>query len=154
MKDLSISRIGSIFADALAEVVATTTGFSFDTVQPESGSGFDELIGFIGLNGNNQGIVFISASESTMRIICSYMTGISENELKINDLEDGLCELVNMTAGSAKLRFNSTDQTYTLSPPFLLHGRDINISTKKRVQFNSWYLGNENISLKLKLVFY
>jgi len=158
-----IDKIGFIFADALKEVISTTTGFSFEISSKCSSSesnsekhdfDFDEIIGLMSLNGKNHGMVFISAEETAMRIICSFMTGIPKNELTKNDIEDALCELVNMTAGNAKLRFNATEQSYSLSPPFLFRGENISVTTKKRVSVISKVLGNSEISIKLRVVFY
>jgi len=158
MQAFSKDWISSIFADALKEVISTTTGFSFDISSQENDSGFNEITGLMSLNGKNHGMVFISADEAAMRVICSFMTGISKNEITRNDMEDGLCELVNMTAGSAKLRFNAAEHAaehaYSLSPPFVLRGKNMSIITKKRVNGISMVLGNGEISIKLKVVFY
>jgi len=154
MKTLSIDSISSIFAGALSEIIAKTTGLTFDISPPEENYGFDEMTGFINLAGKNHGMVFISAKEEAIRLICSLMTGVSKSEITGKDIEDTLCELVNMTAGSARLRFNTAEQTYTLSPPFLIRGENMSFITKKRVNVISMVLGNEEISIKLKIVFY
>ena len=154
MSTFSNDLIGSIFADALKEVISTTTGFSFEISSQEYDSGFEEMTGLMSLNGNNHGMVFISADETAMLRICSFMTGLHDNEITVKDVEDALCELVNMTAGSAKIRFNTTDDEYSLSPPFVLRGNNMSIITKKRVNVISMTLGNGEISIKLKVVFY
>ena len=154
MSTISKDRIGSIFADALKEVISITTGFSFEISSGEYDSGFNEMTGLLSLNGNNNGMVFISADERAMRRICSFMTGLHDNDIAVKDVEDALCELVNMTAGSAKLRFNTVDDAYSLSPPFILRGNEMTIIAKNRVNVISMALGNGEISIKLKVVFY
>jgi len=154
MSNFSKDRIGSIFADALKEVISITTGFSFEISSEEYDPGFEEITGLMSLNGKNNGMVFISADERAMRRICSYMTGLHDNDIAVKDIEDALCELVNMTAGSAKLRFNTSDDAYFLSPPFVLRGNNMSMITKKRVNVISIALGNGEISVKLKVVFY
>jgi len=154
MSTFSKDMIGSIFTDALKEVITTTTGFLFEISSQEYDSGFEEMTGLISLNGNNPGLVFISADEKSIRRICSYMTGLHDNDIAVKDVEDALCELVNMTAGSAKLRFNTADDAYFLSPPFVLRGNNMSMITKKRVNVISMALGNGEISIKLKVVFY
>jgi len=154
MSTFSIDQIGAIFTDVLMEVISTTSGFSFNLSSTEYDSDFDQMIGIVNLNGRNQGNVFISAGEHTMRVISSFMTGISQDELTMDDMEDALCEIVNMTAGNAKLRFNDAEQLFTLSPPFLIRGKDMSITTKKRVSIISRVLKNEELSVKLKVVFY
>jgi len=154
MITISKDRIGSIFADALKEVISKTTGFSFEISSEEYDSGFEDITGLMSLNGKNHGMVFISADERAMRCICSFMTGLHDNDIAAKDIEDALCELVNMTAGSAKLRFNTADDAYFLSPPFVLRGKNMSITSKKRVNVISMTLGNGEISIKLKVVFY
>jgi len=154
MSTFSMDKIGSIFADALKEVITTTAGFSFEISSQEQDSGFEEMTGLMSLNGNHHGLVFLSADEIVMRRICSYMTGLHDNDIALKDAEDALCELVNMTAGSAKSRFNTADDAYTLSPPFILRGNNMSIISKKRVNVISMVLGNGEISIKLKVVFY
>jgi len=154
MNAFSIDQLEPIFTSALSQVISTTTGLSLDALPSEYDMDFDKMIGFMSLNGKNQGIIFISAEETSMRLICSFMTGISVNEITVNDMEDALCELVNMTAGNARLRFNDTEQVYTLSPPFLIHGQNMSIAAKKRITVISKILRNEEISVKLKVIFY
>ena len=150
----STDRLGFIFADALAEVVSTTSGFLLDIFSPEDDADFDEMVGIMSLNGKNPGMIFISAEEFVMRILCSFMTGVPEDEITKDDIHDALCELVNMTAGNAKLRFNDVEQMFALSPPFVVSGKSMSLITKKRVNVISRVLGNGEISLKLKVFFY
>ena len=154
MSVFSAEQLGFVFADALAEIVSTTSGFSLDVSSPEDSAGFYEMIGIMSLGGKNHGMLFISAEESAMRVLCSFMTGVSEDEVTKDDIDDALCELVNMTAGSAKLRFNNTEHMFTLSPPFVISGKNMSFTTKKRVFVISRVLGDGKISLKLKVVFY
>ena len=154
MGTFSIDELSYIFVDALTEVVSKMAGFSFDVLSSEVDSTFDEITGVMSLNGKNHGMLFISANENSMQVLCSFMTGISRDQVTNDDIEDAMCELVNMTAGNAKLRTNNTEQTYTLSPPFVLNGENVSISTKKRLNVVSRILGDGKISVKLKVVFY
>ena len=143
-----------IFVDALTEVISKMAGISFDVLSSEFDSGFDDLTGVMSLNGKSHGMLFISADENTMRVLCSCMTGIPGGEITKDEIEDALCELVNMTAGNAKLRTNNAEQMYTLSPPFVINGENMSINTKKRINVISRILGNGEISVKLKVIFY
>ena len=154
MSAFAPDQLGFIFASALAEVISTTSGFSLDISSSENDSGFDEMVGIMSLNGKRHGMIFISAEESVMRIICSFMTGVSKEEVAKDDIDDALCEIVNMTAGNAKLRFNDAEQMFTLSPPFVISGKNMSFITKKRVRVISRVLGDGEISVKLKAVFY
>ncbi|MCL2764648.1 MAG: chemotaxis protein CheX [Treponema sp.] len=154
MSIFTIEKLSYIFIDALTEVISKMAGFSFDVLSSEADNAFEEITAVMSLNGKNHGMIFISAKEDVMRIICSFMTGIPKEEITINDIEDTLCELVNMTAGNAKLRTNNTEQTYTLSSPFIINGENMSIKAKKGINIISRILGDGQISVKLKVVFY
>ena len=150
---MSISNdLGPIFADSLAEVVSTVSGITLRVLPSEHDTGFDEMVGIMCLNGKDNGTVFISAAEASMRALCSAMIGIPKAEVTRDDMYDTLCELVNMTAGNAKLRLTSADCTFTLSVPFLISGENMAISTKKRESIISNVLTDGKISLGLKIV--
>ena len=154
MNVFSTEQLGFIFAGALGEIISTTSGFSLDVSPPEDDAGFDEMVGIMSLYGKNHGMLFISAGELAMRALCSFMTGVSKDEVTKEDMDDTLCELVNMTAGNAKMRFNDAEQTFTLSPPFVISGKNMSFITKKRVNVISKALGDGEISVKLKVIFY
>jgi len=154
MNPLTIDKLSYVFVNSLTEVISKMAGVSIDVLSSEADSKFDNITGVMSLSGKNHGILFISAGEDTLRTICSYMTGIDKKELNKGDVEDTLCELVNMTAGNAKLRTNNTDHTYTLSPPLIINGENMSINTKKRINVISRVLGNGEISVKLKVIFY
>ena len=154
MSVFSTDKLSFIFVDALTEVISKMAGISFDILSTEVDSGFDEITGVMSLNGANFGLIFISAEEASLRVICSYMTGIPGNEITKDDLEDAVCEIVNMTAGNAKLRTNNAEQIYEISPPFVISGENMSVNTKKRTNIISRVLGNGEISIKLKLIFF
>ena len=154
MSDFSANQLGFIFSNALTEIVSTTAGFSLGISSSEDDADFDEMVGIMSLNGKNHGMIFISAGESVMRVLCSFMTGVSKDEVTKEDIDDALCELVNMTAGSAKLRFNDAEQMFTLSSPFVVSGKNMSFVTKKRVNVISRVLKDGEISVKLKVIFY
>ena len=154
MSAIQIDKLSYIFVDALTEVISKMAGISFDVLSSEADNSFKEITGVMSLNGKNHGMLFISAEENVMRIICSYMTGIPRDEITKDDIEDALCELVNMTAGNAKLRTNNTEQTYMLTPPFVISGENMSINTKKRINVISRVMGDGKIAVKLKVIFY
>ena len=149
----SADELGPVFADVLAEVISTMSGFSFSVLSSERDADFNEMIGLMNLNGEKSGMLFVSAGEEDIRVLCSFMTGLPQNEVTKDDLDDALCELVNMTAGNAKLRLSGTDYTFNLSPPFIISGKNMSIITKKRTRVVSRVLGNDDISVKLKVVY-
>jgi len=145
-------NLGLIFTDALAEVIGTVTGVYLHNEPSEADACFDEITGVMRLCGKKGGVLFISANEPDIRVLCSLMTGLQEEEATKSDIEDALCEFVNMTAGSAKLRLSDPDYAFTLSSPFVIRGKDITITTKNKTPVLSGVLGNGEISVKLKFV--
>jgi len=145
-------KLELIFSDVLTEIISTISGFSLEVLSQETDNGFEDMVGVMSLNGKNNIMFFVSAKETDMRILCSYMTGILQTEVTKNDTEDALCELVNMAAGSAKLRLSDRNHMITLSSPFVIKGKDITIATKTKTHVISKHLGNGEISVILKLI--
>ena len=141
-----------IFTSALTEVISTVSGFSLEVLSQEPDNGFDAITGVMNLHGNLSGILFVSSSEADMRTICASMIGVPLPEIKNEDAEDALCELTNMTAGSAKLRFGYTEDAFSLSPPFIIRGKEMTLATKGKTQVVARTIGNGDITVKLKVV--
>jgi len=148
----AIDNLDVIFPDALAEAIATVTGIHLQCSPSEEDTGFEEITGVMSLSSKKGGILFVSAKESDIRVLCSCMIGVPEEEVTIGDIEDALCEFVNMTAGSAKIRLSDPDFVFTLSSPFIIRGKDISIATKSKTRVISRVLENGEISVKLKFV--
>jgi CheY-specific phosphatase CheX len=145
-------KLELIFSDVLTEIISTISGFSLEVLSQEEDKGFEDMVGVMSLTGQSNIMFFVSVKETDMRILCSYMTGIPQAEVTTNDTEDALCELVNMAAGSSKLRLGGSDYVYTFSPPFVMKGQNMSIVAKNKTRVVSRVLGNGEISVKLKIV--
>lgn len=144
-------KIGVLFTDALIEIVSKVAGYALDMISSDPDSSFDDIVSFIHIGGAVSGTVFLSGSESVMRLLCAHMVGLPQNEITREDIDDALSELANMTAGNVKLRMGAAMQT--LSMPCVMSGRDMKITTKKRVALLCRSLGNTEIRIKLKVMF-
>ena len=153
MRIFTPDELGSIFTGALTEVVSKISGFSLDASETAKDESFNEITGVMSLNCKRGGVIFISADEPDMRILCSSMIGVSEDEVTREDILDALCEIVNMTAGNAKVQLHETEHMFTLSTPFILSGNNMTIVSKKRSTVISRVLGNGKLSVKLKIVY-
>jgi CheY-specific phosphatase CheX len=149
----AVDELGNIFTEELINVVAITSTFKLDVLSENHDNGFGELTSIMNLNSKKSGLVAVSAEEADIRAICSYMTGLGSDEVTRDDMEDTLCELANMTAGSAKLRITDPEYAFTISTPYVISGKNITLSTKKRINVISKIIGNGEISLKLKVVY-
>jgi CheY-specific phosphatase CheX len=146
-------QLGRVFTDALLEIISVTAGFYHEVLSDENDNDFDELTGLMYLKGKIIGMLFVSAKEADMKILCSCMTGIPQDELSRGDIEDSLCEILNMTAGNAKIRLGNSEYVYELTAPVLLSGQNMKISTKKRTHTISRTVGNNEMSIKIKVVY-
>jgi len=154
MSALSLEQVGRIFTDAMIDVLATSTGLDFTVSSEDADIKLDDMVSFLSLYGENNGMLFISASEKVSLTLCAQMTGTKASEIVKSDVDDALCEIANMTAGNAKLRFNNAGTVYTLSPLFLVRGNSMSITSKKRVTLISRQLVCDKLSIKLKVVFF
>jgi len=146
-------QLGSVFSAALSQVVMTSTGVSLSVLSRENDGHFGRLLGVMNLNGKKSGMLFISAEESDLRVLCSKMTGLPPSEVTVEDIEDALGEFVNMTAGSAKLRLSDTGFLFTLSPPFIIEGENMSIAVKRKTHVSSAVLGDGNITVSMKVMY-
>jgi len=149
----TLEKLGHVYSGALAEVIATVTGLHLRVESMESENELGDIIGVMCLNGKKSGVLFVSAKKDDVRILCSRFIGVNANDVTDTDIDDTICELVNMTAGSAKLRLSDTDYMFTLSPPFSIKGKDISIVTKAITHVIAGTLSNDEISVKFKAVY-
>jgi len=149
----SVDELSTIFADSFLEVISTSTGIMLDVVSSENDFEFFNMTSVICLNGSKQGMLFVSAKDSIAKILCSRMTGISEDDVTDEDCIDAMCEFANMTAGNAKLRLGNSEYLFTLSSPFIIEGNEMSITTKKKVRVISKTFGNGELEVKMKLMY-
>ncbi|MCL2819316.1 MAG: chemotaxis protein CheX [Oscillospiraceae bacterium] len=147
------NELGQIYSDALSEVVYTVSGIKLQVDCRESNKDFDEVIGVMYLQGNKTGMLFVTANEPDVKILCSHMIGTPVAEIEADEIDDTMCELVNMTAGSAKLRLSNTDYMFSLLQPFVIKGKDVSIVTKRITKVESGTLSDGNISIRFKVVY-
>ena len=148
------NNLAMIYSEVLKEVVFTITSISLEVLSEKKGSGFSEMVGVMSLNGQKRnGVLFITAPEAHIRLLCSYMVGVPEAKLSNEDVEDALCELVNIVAGTAKLRLSTTDYSFNLSAPFVVRGDNMAVGVKNKTRLISRELGNDDINVGIK-VFY
>ena len=153
MDVLTPDAVGSVFAAALIEVVSRSLGLSLAVISGEKDSGLGEITGAMSLIGNRGGVVFISAKESDMKTVYSCMLGVPSDEAAEEDIHDAMCEIVNMTAGSAKAMLGGTDFAFSLSQPFIICGDNMSVICKKRSSVFSTALTDGEITIKIKIIF-
>ena len=150
---MDIRKLGTIYLNALAEVISTTTGIHLHVKSQENDFSFGDITGVMSLDGQKKGMLFVSAKIADVRVLCSNMIGVPLADVVNDELDDTVCELVNMTAGSAKVRLSDTDYMFSLTQPFVIKGKDMSLVTKASTDITSGTLGNNDITIKLKIVY-
>jgi len=149
----ALRQLGQVYLEALTEVIATVTGIHLQAGSCESGNSFEDITGIMYLNSKKSGMLIVTANEDDVRVLCSRLTGVPFEEVTEDDLYDTICEIVNMTAGNAKLRINDADYMYSLLQPFVLKGKDVSIITKAITHIEAGTLTDGNISVSFKAVY-
>ena len=147
--------LGSIFSTVLAEVIRTVSGFwlAIKPLGHDTAADEEKITSMMRLRGSINGAVILSAAPSDIKIICSSMIGVPLEEVTSEDIEDTLRELVNMTAGGAKLRLSDTDFAFALAPPFIAKEEDLDYIASMEDQSCTIALGNESIAITLQVAY-
>jgi CheY-specific phosphatase CheX len=145
-------ELGLVFAEAISDIVLKFSGVSLNAISSEPDESFETITGVMSLAGERGGTLLISASEADMRVFCSRMTAVPIGKVTPEETEDALCELVNMTAGSAQQRLSGMGHAFTLTMPFVLRGENMRMRAKKRVEIVSKFMSDGELSLKLKFM--
>lgn len=145
-------ELGALFTEALSEIVAKTSGLSLRLLASGPDRSFAGIVSLMQLSWHSSITVFLSADEADARLLCSRMTGIPAQEVTPEEGQDALCELMNMTAGNVKLRLRQAGDMPAHGTPYVIKGKELSLTTKKRVCVVSTTLGNEEILIKLKVM--
>ena len=148
-----LKKLGTIYSESLVEVISTVAGIHLQIECRKSDNKFDDITGVMILNAKENGILLVSAKAPDVRIICSKIIGIPPEEVTEDDMDDTMCELVNMTAGNAKLRLNGTDYMFTLSQPFVIKGKEVSIITKNITNIIASTVSDGEVTIKLKAIY-
>jgi len=150
---LSLKNLGQVYLESLTEVIATVTGMHLHVGSCVPDFSFEDITGIMYLNSKKSGILFVTANEDDVRVLCSRFIGVPSDEVTEEDLYDTINELVNMTAGSANLRIKDEDYVFPLLQPFVIKGKDVSLITKTITHIEAGILTDGNISISLKVVY-
>lgn len=89
---------------------------------------FGEVSAFIGLAGLGSGTVVVSFPRDLARSLVARMLHCQEDSLDKQDIKDGIGEIVNMVAGSAKSAFSDTIYKFNISLPIVIEGKPTSLS--------------------------
>lgn len=149
---LGDSKWGNMFSSLLQDAIMTTTGFSIEECDLESDiEHSNEIVGAMVMCGEKSIILTVSTDNLSAKNIVSYMTGIDSNDLTTAMLCDGVTEIVNMVGGGARIAFENTELAFSMTVPFTIMGKEIDIIVKKRTERIIKYFCGNDIKLYLKI---
>jgi len=149
----TLENLGLIYTESLSEVISTVTGIHLNDVTRNHDKVFDDITGVMYLHGIKSGMLCVTAKEEDVRIFCSRIVGVSPEEIPPDDLDDTMCELVNMTAGSAKLRISDTNYLFSLLQPFVIKGTLLSLVTKNITQVETGTLTDGEVTISFKVIY-
>lgn len=143
---------GTLFSTLLQDAITTTTGFYIEKIEDsEDVKDENEIVGTMVMVGNKNLLLMLSADEKSARTIVSYMTGIEISDLSSAMLCDGITELINMVGGGSRIAFENTQYKFSMSVPFTITGKDVNIIVKNRTERFISNFTNGDIKLGFKI---
>lgn len=150
ISDTEIS--GEIFSRLLEDAISTTTGFYLErSDEYEEFAEKKEIVGSMVMCGEKNLLLLLSADEKSARLIVSYMTGIDINKLSDDMVCDGITEIINMVAGGARMALEDKKFNFSMSVPFTIVGKDVDVIVKKRTGKFLSNFKNEDINLNFKI---
>jgi len=91
-----LERLGLVYLEALAEVISTVTGIHLQIDSRESNKDFGGITGVMFLHGKKNGALFVTANTDDIKVLCSRFIGVSTGEVTADDMDDIMCEIVNI----------------------------------------------------------
>lgn len=150
ISDTEIS--GEIFSRLLKDAINTTTGFYIEQSEDyEEFTDNKEIVGSMVMCGEKNLLLLLSADEKSAKIIVSYMTGIDINKLSKEMVCDGITEIINMVAGGARMALEDKKFDFSMSVPFTIVGKGVDVIVKKRTGKFLSNFKNEDINLNFKI---
>jgi chemotaxis protein CheX len=117
-----ISRITSLFVDALTEFMETMVGLECTIVPMSEVDQWNaEISGVVAVSGNPNGKVAVSFPRDLGRSVVARVMGKDINEVDEEALCDGIGEIANIIAGNAKGRLSQLGFDLTISLPSTLN---------------------------------
>ncbi|GEM_PF-645897 len=143
----------TMFVEALKDAVATMAGITMESVDESFLTGEATMGGMMVLQGDPSAVLMILADQPSVAAIVTNMTGIDSGELTIEDLRDGLSELVNMVAGTVRGRLTGSGNRFKLSSPLAVTGEHLAVYAKRHVECSLSRFVAGDIWLELKIFY-
>ena len=152
--DSNMQILEKSLSNAIENVIGTMAGVTLSSSEknpPDNALLNTQIIGVMMLVGDMNAMLCLTMSNDTASLLVSYMTGIQADQLKNDDVYDGVSELINMISGSAKSLLKDTKYSFRLTAPFTVVGENRFIIHKgKGNKFSKKFIFGE---IELNLIF-
>ena len=123
------------FIDSTVQVIKTMTGSDVrrtDLFLKKSYSMFGDVSGVMGLAGATEGVVVLTFHQELAFLLVSKIVGCNPDDLSVEEVNDGIGEIINMISGNAKTVINSSSpHGFAISLPTVIHGHGHQIAHKR-----------------------
>lgn len=153
MNDAGIAQLGRLYARCIAEVIETTAGISLDIREGVSEHTDTAIVAVAGLQGTHSGVLSLKTDAGSLRILTSYMTGVSEEDISEDDLTDCIHELTNMTIGLVKIKSMEESYKHKMVAPFVITGENVRYLQKSDAMYYVCRLESGEMFIELRISF-
>ena len=92
-----------------------------------------DVSGLMGITGETEGVVAVTFHQDLAFDLVAKMVGCSPDDLSVDDVNDGIGELINMIAGSTKKNLSGTRYEFSISLPTVVMGHGHQIAHQRNV---------------------
>lgn len=149
----SLGDLSRQYAQSVAEVVETTADISLALQDGASPCEDAAYVAIACLQGEESGILALRSNADTLRILTAYMTGLSEDEVTEDDLQDCLHEIINMTIGIVKTKSSAQDAKHQIAAPFVLTGEGVRFLYKRHAMHAVCHLAGDALFIEMHVFF-
>ncbi len=142
-----------VFSNALKNVIQTMTSIEISetrVINDDAGDIF-QISGVILMVGQKNIMLSLTVSSQMAYTLISFMTGIQREELKVDDLYDGISEITNMVAGEVRAYMSTRGVQLTTFAPFAIAGKQFTFIYKNKIPniIKQYHSNNEEIKLRV-----
>jgi len=83
---------------------------------------FGDISSVMGITGDSEGVIAVTFHQDLAFSLIAKMAGCDEDDLSVDDVNDGVGEIINMIAGSAKKIVTETNMSFDISLPTIIMG--------------------------------
>jgi chemotaxis protein CheX len=122
--NFSIKKLRNITEELFAKMIGLPLTECMEKYEDVFPAAPKEISGFVGMSGDNPGILAVHTSKSLAAKITAAMLGMQPEEMAEGDVNDGFGEVANIIAGNIKKDFESQKMSIKLSLPTVVAGND------------------------------